>query len=53
MKQAALYLAQLPTCVIEVVWENGVWTEAGSQGKGQSQVSYLCLINGVLVPWNW
>lgn len=39
MKQAALYSAQLPAYVIDVVWENGVWTEAGSQGKGQSWVS--------------
>lgn len=39
MKQAVLYLVQLPACVIEVIWENGVWIEAGSQGKGQSWVS--------------
>lgn len=36
MKQAVLSLAQLPVSIVEVIWENGVWTEAGSQVKGQS-----------------
>ena len=39
MKQAVVSFAQLPVSIIEVIWEIGVWTEAGSQGKGQSWVS--------------